>query len=138
MFLLDTCISLEMLLSQERADEAERLLRRIEPRRGFMSQFTLYSLGITLFRFQRYEAFLRLIEDVCRSGFGLVKLEVEDLPIAVEAARAFRLGFDDAYQYVAAEKHGLVLVSLDAEFDCAPRGRRTPAQVLLALAAGGS
>ena len=138
MFLLDTSIWLEMLLAQERADEAERLLRHIEPSRGFMSQFTLYPLGIILFRFQRHDAFLRLIEDVFRSGFGLVKLDVEDMPTVVEAARAFRLDFDDAYQYVAAEKHGLILVSFDADFDRTPRGRRTPAQVLAALAAGGS
>jgi len=36
----------------------------------------------------------------------------------------------DAYQYVAAGKHNLTLVSLDADFDRTERGRKTPAEVL--------
>nr|HID14904.1 PIN domain-containing protein [Anaerolineae bacterium] len=44
----------------------------------------------------------------------------------------FRLDFDDAYQYVAAEEYGLTLVSFDTDFDRTERGRKTPAQVLSA------
>ena len=40
------------------------------------------------------------------------------------------LDFDDAVQYVAAERDDLTLVSLDADFDRTPRGRKTPAQAL--------
>ncbi len=43
------------------------------------------------------------------------------------------LDFEDACQYVAAENHGLTIVSYDAHFDATPRGRRTPAQVLAEL-----
>jgi len=39
------------------------------------------------------------------------------------------LDFDDAYQYVAAEKNGLVLVSFDGDLDKTPNGRKTPAQI---------
>jgi predicted nucleic acid-binding protein len=42
----------------------------------------------------------------------------------------FRLDFDDAYQYVAAEKYGLTLVSFDADFDQTKLGRKTPDDVL--------
>jgi predicted nucleic acid-binding protein len=35
----------------------------------------------------------------------------------------------DAYQYVAAEKHDLVIVSFDADLDHTERGRKTPADV---------
>jgi len=41
-----------------------------------------------------------------------------------------KLDFDDAYQYVAAEKHNLTLVSFDADFDRTDRGRKTPAELL--------
>jgi len=44
--------------------------------------------------------------------------------------RGFNLDFDDAYQYVAAEKHNLTLVSLAADFDRTDRGRKTPADIL--------
>lgn len=39
----------------------------------------------------------------------------------------------DAYQYTAAEKYGLTLVSLDGDFDRTERGRKTPAEVLESL-----
>jgi predicted nucleic acid-binding protein len=42
----------------------------------------------------------------------------------------FNLDFDDAYQYLAAEKHGLILVSLDSDFDRTERGRQTPVEAL--------
>ncbi|MCX7855996.1 MAG: hypothetical protein N2556_08525 [Anaerolineae bacterium] len=48
----------------------------------------------------------------------------------LDRMQRFGLDFDDAYQYVAAEKYGLTLVSLDADFDRTPLGRRTPGQVL--------
>jgi predicted nucleic acid-binding protein len=42
-----------------------------------------------------------------------------------KTAGAAGLDFDDAYQYVAAEKHSMALVSFDADFDRTDRGRRT-------------
>jgi predicted nucleic acid-binding protein len=57
--------------------------------------------------------------------------ELRDIP---EVMRRFRLDFDDAYQYVAADKHALTLVSFDADFDRTERGRKTPEQVLQELA----
>jgi len=40
------------------------------------------------------------------------------------------LDFDDAYQYAAAEKYILTLVSYDRDFDGTELGRTTPAKVL--------
>ena len=42
----------------------------------------------------------------------------------------FNLDFDDAYQYVAAEKNDSIIVSLDTDFDRTERGRKTPWEVL--------
>jgi predicted nucleic acid-binding protein len=44
--------------------------------------------------------------------------------------KQFNLDFDDAYQYVAAEKHDLTIVSFDSDFERTGRGRKTPAEVL--------
>ncbi|MFA6372325.1 MAG: hypothetical protein WCW68_06850 [Methanothrix sp.] len=44
--------------------------------------------------------------------------------------KSFHLDFDDAYQYVAAERNDLVLVSFDADFDKTDMGRKTPADIL--------
>jgi predicted nucleic acid-binding protein len=59
MYLVDTNILLELLLEQERAEEAERFLREIPGRQLYLSEFTLYSMGVILFRLQRHDAFLR-------------------------------------------------------------------------------
>ncbi len=55
------------------------------------------------------------------------------MPAIVQATHQFGLDFDDAYQYVVAEKYGLTLVSFDADFDRTPRGRRTPGEMILGI-----
>lgn len=63
-------------------------------------------------------------------GLMLVPLAAEDMEALVATAQKHKLDFDDAYQYLLAEKHNLTLVSFDADFDRATRGRKTPAQIL--------
>lgn len=63
-------------------------------------------------------------------GVSLLHLGLEDILQVLETMQQFHLDFDDAYQYVAAEKYGLTLVSFDTDFDHTPRGRRTPGQIL--------
>ena len=46
-----------------------------------------------------------------------------------EVSTAFRLDFDDAYQYVVAEKYNLALVSFDADFDRTDKKRMVPAEI---------
>jgi len=41
----------------------------------------------------------------------------------------FKLDFDDAYQYVSAEKNELTIVSFDSDFDRTKLGRKTPAEL---------
>jgi len=59
---------------------------------------------------------------------GLKK--VEDMVSVIEAAQRFNLDFDDAYQYAAAEKYGLTIVSFDADFDRTEQGRKTAGEIL--------
>ena len=47
-----------------------------------------------------------------------------------DRAQKFSLDFDDAYQYVAAEKYGLAIISFDADFDRTDLERKTPEEVL--------
>ncbi len=130
MYLLDTNILLELLLDQERADEVERLMRSIPGHYLYISEFTLYSLGMILTRRRLAPYFLRIVEDLERGEIECLRLNTTDMPAVVQAIQQFGLDFDDAYQYVAAEKYGLTLVSFDADFDRTPLGRRTPGQIL--------
>jgi predicted nucleic acid-binding protein len=38
----------------------------------------------------------------------------------------YNLDFDDAYQYITAEKNDLTLVSFDADFDRTEGGKKSP------------
>lgn len=42
----------------------------------------------------------------------------------------FSLDFDDAYQYVAAEREQAIIINFDKDFDKTLQGRQTPAQVV--------
>ena len=59
----------------------------------------------------------------------MVHLEPDDVSDLVHTIRQFNLDFDDAYQYVAAEKHDLTIISFDADFDRTPRGRKLPVDI---------
>ncbi|MFL6212394.1 MAG: PIN domain-containing protein [Blastocatellia bacterium] len=61
---------------------------------------------------------------------ALVHLQLQETQRIIEAISNFRLDFDDAYQYVAAERENLIIVSFDRDFDRTERGRRTPLEAL--------
>lgn len=93
----------------------------------YISDFSLHSLGILLFRFGLHDSFLWLINFLADK---VVKLETNDLKRLTEVSQKFCIDFDDAYQYVIAEKHGLTVISFDSDFDRTNRSRLTPQQAL--------
>jgi uncharacterized protein len=131
MYLLDTNIILEVLLDQDQADHVARFLNQATPQSLYFSEFSLYSLGVILVRLKQWEVFVRAIEDLVLSGaITLARLSLEDMPKVAEAARTFSLDFDDAYQYVTAEKYNFGLLSFDRDFDRTSRGRKTLEEVM--------
>ena len=128
--LLDTNIFLEVLLEQDRAEEARQLLSKIGEHEFFMSDFSLHSIGLLLFRRHQQDLFRRFLTDVFfNAAVGMIALFAGDMEAVIRAAQEFNLDFDDAYQYAVAEHYALTIVSLDADFDRTERGRRTPDQV---------
>jgi predicted nucleic acid-binding protein len=74
---------------------------------------------------------LKLIQDAFVEGaVDIIRLGPDDIRSVLQAMERFDLDFDDAYQYVTAEKHNLAVVSYDADFDRTDRGRKTPAEAL--------
>jgi predicted nucleic acid-binding protein len=127
-YLLDTNVILELLLDQDKADEAEAFLRRVPTDQLFLSDFSVHSLGVILLRRNLENIFEQVVlDDLIASGVGVVGLPTGELPLVVQAAKRFRLDFDDAYQYTVAAKHTLQLVSFDNDFDRTDRERITPA-----------
>src|SRR3990172_3063531 len=116
--LIDTNIVLEIILEQERAREARSLLSLTEEHVFFLSDFSLHSVGVLLFRRRQQKTYWDIIEDlVFNGGMAVISLSVDEMESVVKVAERFELDFDDAYQYVAAEKHQLAVVSFDGDFD---------------------
>jgi hypothetical protein len=128
--LLDTNIFLEVLLGQERAADAQRLLSASE-HELFVSDFGLHSIGLLLLRRKQHDVLRHFLKDVlARVGVGMLGLTAGELSSVIEPSQRFGLGFDDAYQYALAERDQLTIVSLDSDFDRTERGRQTPAAIL--------
>ncbi|MBM4287817.1 MAG: type II toxin-antitoxin system VapC family toxin [Deltaproteobacteria bacterium] len=129
MYLIDTNVWLERLLDQQRAEEVGRFLDRTPPEYLLITDFALHSIGVILTRLKQPQALVKFVQDLFLEGaVGLVRLEPEDLVGLVGVMERFNLDFDDAYQYLAAEKHRLTLVSFDSDFDQTEMGRMAPEQ----------
>jgi predicted nucleic acid-binding protein len=63
-------------------------------------------------------------------GIAIFALGSDDMVCVEQVATTFSLDFDDAYQYVVAEKSGLTLVSLDTDFDRTDLKRIIPSRIL--------
>ncbi len=132
MYLVDTNIWLERLLFQERSEEVGNFLSYTSSEHIYITDFTFHSICIIMIKLNQREGLLRFIQDLFVNGaVSLIHLEPEDTKRIIEVMGKFNLDFDDAYQYVAAEKYGLTLVSFDKDFDRTDRGRKTPQELLI-------
>lgn len=130
MFLLDTNVWLELILDQEKANTVSNFLQNTEAHLLSMTDFSIYSIGIILTRFKKDSVFEDFLSDTIEdSGVGRIRLETADLKKVLLTHKQFQLDFDDAYQYVAAEKYNLTIISFDNDFDKTERGRKTPDEI---------
>jgi predicted nucleic acid-binding protein len=131
MYLLDTNIWLERLLEQKRATEVSRFLEAVPGSELAITDFAFHSIGVIMMKLGKSEALIRFVDDLLGEGeVSLVSLEPHDTRAIADAATTYRLDFDDAYQYTAAEKYDLQLISFDASFDHTSRGRKTPGDIV--------
>jgi len=116
-----------VLLQRENSQAAKSIFLNNLPTDLFITDFSLHSLGVFLFQRNKHEVYKRFVEDIIiGTEIGIIGLDPEDVPVLVEASKRFGLDFDDAYQYAVAEKHGLQIMSFDADFDRTEKGRRIP------------
>lgn len=119
------------MLDQARADEVAGLLARVPSDELCMTDFTLHSIGVILFRLKQQQVFLQFIQDVLVDGaVHLLNVPPDEMVELIRAAEKYDLDFDDAYQAVAALRNELILISLDSDFDRTERGRRTPGEIV--------
>jgi len=130
-YLLDTNIFLELLLEQGNSDSVRALLTSKSPEELSISDLAFHSIGIILYQKNAAHLFSDFIRDLFGDGgIAIISLGSEDMERLERVSTTFNLDFDDAYQYVIAEKFGLVLVSFDTDFDRTDRKRIIPADIL--------
>ena len=129
--MLDTNIFLEVILDQQRSGEARALLSKVEEHELFLSDYSLHSIGLLLFRRGQHEVFRQFLTDmILGAGIAIIGLSAREMESVIQVAQRFKLDFDDAYQYAVAERYGLTIVSFDADFDRTEKGRKTPKDLL--------
>jgi predicted nucleic acid-binding protein len=129
-YLVDTNIFLEALLRQERTTEVQSFLQSVDLDTIFITDFSVYSIGIALFRLKNLTLFTRFVEDMIVDGIRILSLTLEDLKTLNQPIQKFNLDFDDAYQYTAAVRYNLQLISFDRDFDQTDRERKEPIDIL--------
>jgi len=130
MYLLDTNILLELLLNRPKADDVDHLFNSVPAEELFISEFSLYSIGIFLHNRKMPEKFVEMIDDlIIKSGIQVARLRPEDMRDLEKNARDHGLDFDDAYQYTLSEKYALSIISFDTDFDRTKKGRMEPGKI---------
>ncbi|MBE0540165.1 MAG: PIN domain-containing protein [Verrucomicrobia bacterium] len=113
-YLLDTNIFLEILLGQAGRKKCEAFLQG-EKGAAWISDFTLHSIGVLLFRQKRPELFDRFAADTLPQ-FTVLSLSEAGYSKLTEANTRYALDFDDAYQFAVAREHNLAIATQDKDF----------------------
>lgn len=115
MFLVDTNVFLEVLLRQDKKEDCKRFLEK-NIRDLNITDFSLHSIGVILFRYGKEDIFQKFVEDVIPNT-RLLSLPIELYGEVVNVRKSLNLDFDDAYQYSMAKYYGLKVVTMDKDFE---------------------
>ena len=127
MYLLDTNIFLEILLQRRNRKAAKEIFAANPSAELFMTDFSLHSIGVFLFQKGKQDVYDHFVTDmIIETGVGVIVLDERDITMLGRVSKQFSLDYDDAYQYTAAEKYGLHILSFDSDFDRTEKGRRIP------------
>jgi len=115
MFLVDTNIFLEILLGQDKKEDCKKFLANNIGELN-ITDFSLHSIGVILFRYGKEEIFQKFAEDVIPNT-KVLSLPMELYSEIVNVRKRLNLDFDDAYQYIIARHYGLKVVTMDKDFE---------------------
>ncbi len=115
MYLIDTNVFLEVLLTQEKRDTCKKFL---ESNVGslYISDFSLHSIGVILFRNNKEDVFQKFVSDIL-PNVEIVTLSKWSYEGLAEIKRKLGLDFDDTHQYDIAKEHDLKIVTMDSDFE---------------------
>lgn len=112
--LVDTNIFLEILLNQDRKQECKSYLRD-NSESLFISDFSLHSIGVILFKSGKQNIFSDFCEDLLNNVIlsTLPQNQYETLP---ETSERYGLDFDDSYQLLLAQSRDFKITTMDQDF----------------------
>ena len=113
-YLIDSNVILEVLLSQEKKATCKKFIED-NLDKIIVSDFTIYSIGILLFKFKREKLFQKFCNDFL-PNIIVKSVGFENLKLLTEVSLETKLDFDDSYQYLIAKNNGLKIVTLDKHF----------------------
>lgn len=114
-YLIDTNIFLEILLEQEKKEKCKSFLVK-NYGEIVLSDFSLHSIGVILFRNQKYSLYNSFINDVI-PNIKVASIDKVKYSKLEEFAVKFNLDFDDAFQAVLAEEFNLTIATMDKDFE---------------------
>jgi len=104
MFLVDTNVFLEILLRQDKKESCKNFLDNNIGRLN-LTDVSLHSIGVILFRYGKEDVFQKFVVDVM-PNVKLLSLPMELYREVVDVRKSLNLDFDDAYQYNTAKYYG--------------------------------
>jgi len=114
-FLVDTNVFLEILLRQQKKEKCKEFLNNNIGKLN-ITDFSLHSIGVILFRYDRKGIFEKFVKDITLK-VKLLTLPIELYKEIIKANKVLNLDFDDAYQYRTAKHYGLKVVTMDKDFE---------------------
>ncbi len=113
-YLLDTNIFLEILLDQKKKEICKSFL---ESHAGFMSisDFSLHSIGVILFKYNKPELFDTFVDDIL-DKLDIITLAKDEYREIKRINDQYKLDFDDSYQFLLSRGNDITLVTQDNDF----------------------
>ena len=115
MFLVDTNVFLEILLRQKKKEKCKEFLNNNIGKLN-ITDFSLHSIGVILFRYDRKDIFQKFVKDITPK-VKLLTLPIELYKEFIKDSKLLHLDFDDAYQYTTAKHYGLKVATMDKDFE---------------------
>ena len=133
-YLIDTNIFLEVLLEQDNKESCLDLLKIVEEGeiQVIITSFALHSIAIILEKLKGIDSYRDFLGVIAASA-GLMTYSTtphDEIEICT-ISKKFNLTFDDALHYFVAKTFGLILVSLDSDFDRTDINRMHPKDVVV-------
>lgn len=134
MYLIDTNIFLEVMLSRERSEECKELLRVLKEGKlkGIVTDFTVHSIIVLLDKFKKLDALKLFLQSLTAyKGLYIYTTSLKEEIRAVELAEETGLDMDDAIQYnTALSINAEAIVSFDKHFDDLRIPRKEPKDLI--------